>query len=62
MKLALILNAIQALDRARRLLRVGDGSMHDQMRAADDCSHASVELRSALERECPEIKIEDAAR
>ena len=59
-KAILILNAITALDRARVLLRVGNGSIVEQVQAGNLCSDASAELRVALERECPEIKIEES--
>lgn len=61
MNVRLILDAIDALDEARRILRTGMGSVDEQMRVANHCSIRSFALKRALERECPEIKLREEA-
>ena len=59
MKIRLILDAIDALNEARKMLRTGSGTIDQQMAVGNKCCESSCALRVVLEKECPEIKIEE---
>ena len=61
MKVRLILDAIDALVEARKILRCGGVPIHEQIAAGDRCCEAHCALRVALENECPNIDITEEA-
>ena len=61
MKVRLILDAIDALVEARKILRCGGVPIPEQMAAGDRCREAHCALRVALEKECPDIDITEEA-
>lgn len=57
MNTATILQAIDALDEARRALNCGGLDIPAQMQIALRCSRAAAALTVALEIECPIIRV-----
>ena len=61
MKVRLILDAIEALVEARKILRVGGVPIPEQIAAGDRCCDAHCALRVALENQFPDIDITEEA-
>lgn len=59
MKLAHVLEAIDALYEARIALAVGGVSIPEQINISGRCSIAAIRLRADVEMEFPNVKIED---